>query len=55
MISVVIPTLNEEHALPSTLALLAAQDFPHETVICDGGSTDATSRVANQPGVQWRG
>ncbi len=53
MISVIIPTLNEERALPRTLALLAAQDFPHETVICDGGSTDTTSLVANQPGVQW--
>jgi rSAM/selenodomain-associated transferase 2 len=44
MISVVIPTLDEEAALPATLAALAAQREapPWEAILADGGSRDRT-------------
>ena len=44
MISVVIPTLDEERALPATLAALAAQRDapPWEAILADGGSRDRT-------------
>ena len=44
MISVVIPTLDEEAALPATLAALRVQTQapPFEVVLADGGSGDAT-------------
>jgi len=44
MISVVIPTLDEEQALPATLAALAAQRDapPWEAILADGGSRDRT-------------
>ena len=44
MISVVIPTLDEEAALPATLAALRDQDDapPFEVILADGGSRDAT-------------
>ncbi len=53
MISIIIPTLNEELALPRTLALIAGQNYPHEIIVSDGGSTDATGDVAQQAGVRW--
>src|SRR5205814_3371484 len=40
-ISIVIPTLNEEAGIVATLANLRAQR-PHEIIVVDGGSTDAT-------------
>lgn len=46
MISVVIPTYNEQRALPATLAHLAAQGDGFETFIVDGGSTDRTCQLA---------
>ncbi len=50
-LSIIIPTLNEEKALPPLLdALLAAR--PHEILIADGGSTDATRQTAERPGVK---
>jgi len=53
MISVVIPTLNEERALPRTLARVAMQNTPHEIIVCDGGSTDGTAALAKQHAVRW--
>ena len=44
-ISVVIPTLNEENCLGDTLSLLR-QQRPHEIIVVDGGSGDATCRLA---------
>src|SRR5947209_6916591 len=44
-VSVIIPTLNEEGALGETLRLLRAQ-APHEIIVADGGSTDATPHIA---------
>jgi rSAM/selenodomain-associated transferase 2 len=44
-VSVIIPTWNEESCLADTLALLR-QHQPREIIIVDGGSTDATCRLA---------
>src|SRR5437868_7260089 len=44
-ISIVIPTLNEEAGITATLANLRAQR-PHEIIVVDGGSTDATLACA---------
>lgn len=51
MISIVIPTLNEARALPQTLASVAAQPPTHEVIVADGGSDDATIRIAREAGV----
>ncbi len=45
MISVVVPTYNEEKALPGTLGALLAQPGDFEVLIVDGGSTDRTGEV----------
>jgi rSAM/selenodomain-associated transferase 2 len=50
-VSVVIPFLNEEKALPATLAALAAQDGDFETLAVDGGSSDASRAVLAAAGV----
>lgn len=43
-LSVIVPTLNEEKALPALMASLAAQrDIRFELIVSDGGSTDATA------------
>lgn len=52
MISLIIPTLNEERALPQTLARVALQDRPHEIIVADGGSSDSTVGIARNTGVQ---
>jgi rSAM/selenodomain-associated transferase 2 len=44
-VSVIIPTLNEERCLDETLSLLR-QHRPREIVVVDGGSRDATCRLA---------
>src|SRR5262245_9812103 len=44
-ISVIIPALNEATALPATLASLKRQR-PHEVIVVDGGSSDATRELA---------
>ena len=50
-LSIVIPTLNEEHSLPRTLTHLRALDpAPDEIVIADGGSNDATITIAAEMG-----
>jgi rSAM/selenodomain-associated transferase 2 len=50
-ISVIIPALNEEAALPLTLARLMSEK-PHEIIVVDGGSTDGTVPIAEQRGVR---
>ncbi len=42
MISVIIPALNEERALPETLCQLLRQRGDYEVIVVDGGSTDLT-------------
>jgi rSAM/selenodomain-associated transferase 2 len=44
-ISVIIPTLNEESCVAETLQSLRRQN-PEEIIVVDGGSTDATRKIA---------
>jgi rSAM/selenodomain-associated transferase 2 len=46
MISVIVPTYNEERALPGTLDRLFSQPGDFEVILVDGGSSDATRRLA---------
>ena len=47
MISIIIPTLEEEKAIGETLRALKSQlTLPHEIIISDGGSTDRTVEIA---------
>lgn len=45
IVSILIPTLNEEASLPATLAALSRLN-PHEIIVADGGSTDRTAAIA---------
>src|SRR5262249_37351717 len=49
-ISVIIPTWNEESCLAETLFLLRRLR-PHEIIVVDGGSSDATCRLAAEADV----
>lgn len=46
MISVIIPALDEEKALPRTLAYLLQQAGEYEVIVVDGGSRDRTREIA---------
>jgi rSAM/selenodomain-associated transferase 2 len=50
MISVIIPTLNEEKALPLTLAHVLVQPGDYDVIVVDGGSTDRTCHIAENEG-----
>lgn len=53
MLSVIIPTLNAENTLPATLEALvpaAVTGLVSEVIVVDGGSNDATVRIADQAG-----
>jgi len=53
MISVIIPTYNEEKALPHTLEKLFRQDGDYELLVVDGGSLDRTTEIVQaEPGAQ---
>ena len=53
MVSIIIPTLNEEPRLPSCLKAILpeAKDCGAEVLVIDGGSADATTEVARSHGV----
>jgi rSAM/selenodomain-associated transferase 2 len=51
-LSVIVPTLNEENHIAPLLRLLRAMPQVHEIIVCDGGSDDATVRVAEQGGAR---
>ena len=48
MVSIIIPTYNEEKTLPKTLQALFAQPGEFETLLVDGGSTDQTCAIAKE-------
>jgi len=50
VITVVIPTLDEALRLEPLLAALAREPAPHEVIVADGGSADATRAVAEAAG-----
>jgi len=60
MLSIIIPTLNEEDYLPQLLASIKKQDFSslknskdkqgYEVIVADAGSTDATLKIAKKYG-----
>jgi len=50
-ISVILPVLNEEHVIGSTLQALLSL-MPYEIIVVDGGSTDGTRAVCDQFGVR---
>jgi glycosyltransferase involved in cell wall biosynthesis len=56
MISVVIPTCDDERALFETLSALvpaAADGLVREVIVVDGGSRDGTARIADLTGCRW--
>lgn len=56
MITVIIETLNSEAPLARTLATLvggAVEGMVREVIVLDGGSSDATHRVAEHAGCHW--
>ena len=54
LISVIVPTLNEEEALPETLRRVLNQGVDIEVFVADGGSQDNTRRVvAEVAEVEW--
>lgn len=46
MISVIIPTFNEERNIVRTLQKLSQEVLPHEVIVVDGGSQDRTVEFA---------
>ncbi len=51
MISIIIPTLNEEKYLPLLLEQVKKQDYSdYEVIIADAGSTDGTVKLAKEYG-----
>jgi len=50
VISVIIPTYNEERALPSTLARVFAEGGALEVIVVDGGSNDRTREIVSAHG-----
>ncbi|MDH5336708.1 MAG: TIGR04283 family arsenosugar biosynthesis glycosyltransferase [Nitrospira sp.] len=48
MISVIMPTYNEEKVLPGTLQALFAQPGKFEAIVVDGGSTDRTCAIVEE-------
>jgi len=52
VISIIIPTLDEERSLPPLLAAIHQERAAHEVIVVDGGSQDRTLEVARDRGVR---
>ena len=52
MISIIIPSLNEEHFLPPLLDAIRQQEADCEVIVVDGGSQDRTLEIARDHGVR---
>ena len=52
MISIIVPTLDEERSLPPLLDAIHQQRAAHEVIVVDGGSQDRTLEVARDRGVR---
>lgn len=53
MVSIIIPTLNEENYLPFLLESIKKQDFTdYEIIVADGGSVDKTREIAKNYGAK---
>jgi rSAM/selenodomain-associated transferase 2 len=48
VISIIIPALDEEKAIPATLAAIHAQRGRYEVIVADGGSRDRTCEIAER-------
>lgn len=53
MISVIIPVLNEELALPVTLNRVLSLGGDTQVIVVDGGSKDNTPQIAKAAAVEW--
>ncbi len=54
MLSIIIPTLNEEKYLPRLIESIKAQSFSdYEIIVSDGGSNDNTGKIAYDNGCQF--
>jgi rSAM/selenodomain-associated transferase 2 len=51
-LSIIIPTLDEEHSLAGLLSDLSGLGIPHEVIVVDGGSIDRTRAVAQLRGAR---
>jgi rSAM/selenodomain-associated transferase 2 len=52
MISVIIPTLNEEHSLPPLFDAISRQESDCEVIVVDSGSQDRTLAIARHYGAR---
>ena len=52
LLSIVIPTLDEERTIASLLGDIALLTVPHEVIVVDGGSSDDTAAVATRLGAR---
>ncbi|HEX5082783.1 MAG TPA: TIGR04283 family arsenosugar biosynthesis glycosyltransferase [Blastocatellia bacterium] len=52
MISIIVPTLNEETTILDLAASLGRLRGEFEVIVCDGGSADATVKLARQCGLR---
>jgi rSAM/selenodomain-associated transferase 2 len=52
VISVIVPTLNEERSIACLLDDVSMLEMPHEVIVVDGGSTDETVAIAVRHGAR---